>query len=151
MGKGSSLGNIFLVSTKLESFCYLTVLRAVVLTQYRHVTDGRTHGQTDRRNCRSQYTACNASIAARCKNHHSSVGLHGQRNESMRQVLKSGCGIVFLMSPANRLYTYRPISVLSPLSSLYIIDLYHTDGNNVTTTSNDIHVFMTQHTLQQQQ
>jgi len=24
-----------------------TVLRAVVLTQYRHVTDGRTDGQTD--------------------------------------------------------------------------------------------------------
>jgi len=29
------------------------VLRAVVLTQYRRVTDGQTDGQTDRRNCRS--------------------------------------------------------------------------------------------------
>jgi len=47
-GRGRPLG-IFLVSTKLDTFCYLsancTVLRAVVLTQYRHVTDGR---QTDR-------------------------------------------------------------------------------------------------------
>jgi len=34
-----------------------TVLRAVILTQYRRVTDirtdGQTHGQTDGRNCRS--------------------------------------------------------------------------------------------------
>ena len=30
-----------------------TVLRAVVLTQYRRVTDRQTDGQTDRRNCRS--------------------------------------------------------------------------------------------------
>ena len=30
-----------------------TGLRAVVLTQYRRVTDGRTDGQTDRRNCYS--------------------------------------------------------------------------------------------------
>ena len=46
-----------------------TVLRAVVLTQYRRDrrTDRRTDGQTDRRNCYS-YSACNASIAARCKN-----------------------------------------------------------------------------------
>jgi len=29
------------------------VLRAVVLTQYRRVTDGRTDRQTDGRNCRS--------------------------------------------------------------------------------------------------
>ena len=27
-GKGSSLGNIFLVSTKLDTFCYLTVQTA---------------------------------------------------------------------------------------------------------------------------
>jgi len=27
------------------------VLRAVVVTQYRRVTDGRTDRQTDRRNC----------------------------------------------------------------------------------------------------
>jgi len=33
-----------------------TVVRAVVLTQYRRVTDGRTD------------SACNASITARCKN-----------------------------------------------------------------------------------
>ena len=66
--KGLSLGNIFgfyktrhiLVSDSPNC----TVLRAVVLTQYRRVTDG----QTDRRNCRSQYSACNASIAVRCKN-----------------------------------------------------------------------------------
>ena len=48
-GKRSSLGNIFLVSTKLDTFCYPTVqnctaLRAVVLTQYRRVSDGRTDG-----------------------------------------------------------------------------------------------------------
>jgi len=30
-----------------------TVLRSVVLTQYRRVTDRQTDGQTDRRNCRS--------------------------------------------------------------------------------------------------
>ena len=45
------------------------VLRAVVLTQYRRVTDGqadgRTDGQTDGRNSHNQYSACNA---ARCKN-----------------------------------------------------------------------------------
>jgi len=27
-GKGSSLGNVFLVSTKLDTFCYLTVQTA---------------------------------------------------------------------------------------------------------------------------
>ena len=49
-----------------------TVLHAVILTQYRRVTDGQTDRktgrQTDRRNCCSWYSACNASIAARCKN-----------------------------------------------------------------------------------
>ena len=30
-----------------------TVLRAVILTQYRRVTDGETDGRTDTRNCRS--------------------------------------------------------------------------------------------------
>jgi len=44
-----------------------TVLRAVVLTQYRRVTDRRTDGRTDRRNCRSEYSACNASIARAVK------------------------------------------------------------------------------------
>ena len=41
----------FLISTKLDTFCYLTVqttvLHAVVLTQYRRVTDGRTDRQTE--------------------------------------------------------------------------------------------------------
>jgi len=44
-GRGRPWG-IFLVSTKLVTFCYpnCTVLRAVVLTQYRRVTDGQTDG-----------------------------------------------------------------------------------------------------------
>ena len=60
-GKGSSLANIFLVSTKLDTFCYprckLHRIRAVVLTHYRRVTvclsvcpsvtDRRTDRQTD--------------------------------------------------------------------------------------------------------
>ena len=48
-------GEYFLVSTKLDTSdsANWTVLRAVVLTQYRHVTDGRTDRRTDRRNCRS--------------------------------------------------------------------------------------------------
>jgi len=43
-------GEYFLVPTKLDTFCYptvgtnWTVLRAVVLTQYLHVTDGQTDG-----------------------------------------------------------------------------------------------------------
>ena len=40
-------GEYFLVSTKLYTFCYLTVQTAVVLTQYRRVSDGRTDGQTE--------------------------------------------------------------------------------------------------------
>ena len=51
-GMGRPWG-IFLVSAKLDIFlsdsANCTALRAVVLTQYRRVTDGRT----DRRNCRS--------------------------------------------------------------------------------------------------
>ena len=35
-----------------------TVLRAVILTQYRRVTDGRTDRQMDGRNCYSLYSAC---------------------------------------------------------------------------------------------
>jgi len=66
--QGSSLGTYFgFYKTRhilLSDSASCTVLRAVVLTQYRRVTDRRT----DRRNCRSKYTACNASIAARCKN-----------------------------------------------------------------------------------
>ena len=44
-GEGVVPWEYFLVSTKLDTFCYPTVvLRAVVLTQYRHVTDGQTDG-----------------------------------------------------------------------------------------------------------
>jgi len=50
-GKGSFLGNIFLVSRKLDislsDSANFTVQRAVVLTQYQHVTDRQTDGQTD--------------------------------------------------------------------------------------------------------
>ena len=51
-GEGVVPGEYFLVSTKLDTFCYLKVqtapcYAAVVLTQYRRVTDGRTDGQTD--------------------------------------------------------------------------------------------------------
>ena len=52
-------GEYVLVSTKLDTFCYLTVqtatvLRAVVLTQYRPVTGRRTDSRrTDGRNCHS--------------------------------------------------------------------------------------------------
>ena len=45
-----------------------TVLRAVVLTQYRRVTDRRTDRRSDGRNCCSYYSACNASIARAVKN-----------------------------------------------------------------------------------
>jgi len=46
-------GEYFLVSTKLDAFCYrhcknCTMLRAVVLTQYRRVTDRRTDRRTDK-------------------------------------------------------------------------------------------------------
>jgi len=51
MGKGSSLGNIFgLYKTRhilLSDSANCTVLRAAVLTQYRHVTDGRTDRRTE--------------------------------------------------------------------------------------------------------
>ena len=62
MGGGVVPGEYFLVSTKLYIFFAIngancTVLRAVVLAQYRCVTDRRTDrrtdGRTDRRNCRS--------------------------------------------------------------------------------------------------
>ena len=50
-GGGVVPGEHFLVSTKLDTFFYLTVqaanctvLRAVVLAQYRRVTDGQTDG-----------------------------------------------------------------------------------------------------------
>ena len=51
-------GEYFLVSAKLDTFLLsdsanCTMLRAVVLTQYRRVTDGQTDGRTDGRNCSS--------------------------------------------------------------------------------------------------
>jgi len=57
-GEGVIPGEYFLVSTKLDTFCYMTVqtaqcklhrvtLRAVVLTLYQRVTDGQTDGWTD--------------------------------------------------------------------------------------------------------
>jgi len=52
---------IFLVSRKLDTFCYLTGANCtvprhptVVLTQYQRVTDGQTDGW----NCYSYYSAC---------------------------------------------------------------------------------------------
>ena len=64
-----SLRNIFgFYKTRhnlLSNSANCTVLRAVVLTQYRRVTDGQTDRRTDRRNCCSQYSACNASILRR--------------------------------------------------------------------------------------
>jgi len=51
-GKGSSLGNIFgFYKTRhilLSDSANCTVLRAVVLTQYRRVTDGRTERRIER-------------------------------------------------------------------------------------------------------
>ena len=51
-GKGLSLGNIFrfykTIYILLSDSANRTVLRAVVLTQYRRVTDGQTDRQTDR-------------------------------------------------------------------------------------------------------
>jgi len=52
---------------RLSDSASCTVLRAVVLTQYRRVTDGRTDRRTDRRNCRTSYSACNASTARAVK------------------------------------------------------------------------------------
>ena len=45
-GEGVVAGEYFLVSTKLDTSdsANCTLLRAVVLTQYRHVTDGQTDG-----------------------------------------------------------------------------------------------------------
>ena len=55
-GEGSSLGNIFFSFYKtrhilLSNGANCTVLRAVVLTQYRRVMDRRTDRRTDGRNC----------------------------------------------------------------------------------------------------
>jgi len=50
-GEGSLLGNIFgfykSIHILLSGSANCTVLRAVVLTQYRRVTDGQTDGRTD--------------------------------------------------------------------------------------------------------
>jgi len=60
-GKGSFLGNIFgFYKTRhilLSDSANCTVLRAVVSTQYRRVTDGKTDGQTDRQTSRLVFTA----------------------------------------------------------------------------------------------
>ena len=54
-GRGRSWGIFFgFDKTRhilLSNGANCTVLRAVVMTQYRRVTDGRTDGRTDRRNC----------------------------------------------------------------------------------------------------
>ena len=69
-GNGSSLGNIFgLYKTRhilLSNSANCTVLRAVVLTQYRRVTDRQTDGTAVASTALAM--TCNASIAARCKN-----------------------------------------------------------------------------------
>ena len=68
-GNGSSLGNIFgFYKTRhimLSASANCTVLRSVVLTHYRRVTDRRTDGIAV---ANRPYSACNASIAERCKN-----------------------------------------------------------------------------------
>jgi len=56
-GKGSSLANNFLVSRKLDTFCYLTMQIAPCYVQsFWHntgvwQTDGRTDREADGRNC----------------------------------------------------------------------------------------------------
>jgi len=70
-------GEYFLVSTKLDTFCCLTVQTSpCYVPSFWHntgvwQTDGRTDRRMDRRtdgrNCRSYYSACSASIAALCK------------------------------------------------------------------------------------
>ena len=69
-GEGVVSREYFLVSRKLDILlsdsANCTVLRIVVLTQYRRVTDRQTDGQTDGIAVAST-AACNASIATRCK------------------------------------------------------------------------------------
>jgi len=88
-GKGSSLGNIFgFYKTRqilLSNSANCIVIRAVVLTQYRRVTDG----QTDRCNCHSLYSACNASVAAHCKNRWNLLGCRKLANRSQSSVGRS--------------------------------------------------------------
>jgi len=71
-GNGSSLVNIFLVSTKLDTFLLsesanCTMLRAVVFTEHRRVTDGQTDRQTDRITIGSTVLAMGALRQACCK------------------------------------------------------------------------------------
>ena len=60
-GEGSSLGNIFFGFYKT---------RHILLSNGRtgRQTDRQMDGRTDGRKCYSQYSGCNARIAARCKN-----------------------------------------------------------------------------------
>ena len=73
-GKGSSLGIFFgFYKTRhilLSKSANCTVLRAVVLTQYRRVTDEQTDGQTDGRTELPQLIQrLQCDYCARCKNH----------------------------------------------------------------------------------
>jgi len=52
------------LDTGLPNGEYRIPLHSLVLTQYRNVTGGQTDG---RRICRSIYSTCKASYAARCK------------------------------------------------------------------------------------
>jgi len=67
-GEGVVPGEIFLVSAKLDTFLLsngtnCTVLRAVVLTQYRRVTDRGTDRRTDRQTDR--IAIANTALAMR--------------------------------------------------------------------------------------
>jgi len=66
-GKESSVGNFFLVSTKLDTFCYLTVQTApwYVPSFWHNTGVCRTDRRTDGRNCSGYNSACKA---APCKN-----------------------------------------------------------------------------------
>jgi len=68
-GEGVVTGEYFLVSTKLDTFCYLTVqTEPCYVPLFWHNTGvWQTDRLTDRRNCRSWYSAGSASIAAHCK------------------------------------------------------------------------------------
>jgi len=70
-GKGSSLGNIFLVSTKLDTFCYLTVQTApcYVLSFFDTIPacDGQTDRQTDRQ--RDGNAIASVALAMRALRH----------------------------------------------------------------------------------
>ena len=65
-GEGVVPGEYFLVSTKLDTFCYLTAQTApCYVSSFWHNTGvWQTDRQMDGRNCRRYYSACNASIAA---------------------------------------------------------------------------------------